>query len=172
MKKFFIILFSFSLLNAAGPSFEHIYDYSLKKDEKARVKITELGFDTTPETFDFYWTLWDTNKIIIHTKYRNFVRQFVLSLRRNLNWATQTLIPDFTNPHIDRARLILEFRAFERKEAKFRIYIEDKESRLEVKFIDNNQSPLLPPPKSNQVVPMIDFAVPQNPGADQNRTIN
>lgn len=159
-------------LNAAGPSFEHVYDFSLKKDEKARIELTELGFDEQPENFDFYWTLWDTNKIIIHSKYRNFVRQYVLSLRRNLNWATQTLIPDFTNPHIDRARLIIEFQAFANKEAKFRVYIEDKESRLEVKFIDPKQSPLPPPPKSNQVVPMIDFSVPQNPGADQNRTVN
>ena len=57
-------------------------------------------------------------------------------MKRNLNWATQTLIPDYTNPHIDRARLILEFSDFKDKEAKLSIYIEDKEARLMVKFLD------------------------------------
>ena len=88
------------------------------------------------QNFDFYWTLFDTNKIIVHSKFRKFPRQFVLSLRRNLNWATQTLIPDYTKPNVDRARLIFEFSDFKKGEAVFTIYIEDEESRLEVKFID------------------------------------
>ncbi|WP_409513397.1 exporting protein [Campylobacter sp. MIT 99-7217] len=142
-----------------------MYDFELKKDERASVEITELGYEDRKQNFDFYWTLWDTNKIIIHSKYRKFPRQFVLSLKRNLNWATQTLIPDFKNPHIDRARLILEFSDFKEGMAKFRVYIEDKDSRLQVNFLDPRklESPLKEPPKSNQTVPMINFNESQVP---------
>jgi len=131
----FIFCFLYSKLFAIGPVFEHTYKFTLKKDQKASVQIRELGYEELLN-FDFYWTLFDNTNIIVHSKYRKFPRQFVLSLRRNLNWATQTLIPDFTNPHIDRARLILEFSSYEKGEAVFTVYIEDKQARLEVKFID------------------------------------
>lgn len=130
----FLLLFC-NLCFAAQATFEHKYEFTLRKDERASVEITELSTSKV-ENFDFYWTLFDTNKIIIHSKFRKYPRQFVLSMKRNLNWATQTLIPDYTNPHIDRARLILEFSDFKDKEAKLSIYIEDKEARLMVKFLD------------------------------------
>lgn len=136
MFRIFAFLLLASSLFSATPSFEHSYKFTLKKDERASVQIKELGYEDKVENFDFYWTLFDTNKIIVHSKFRKFPRQFVLSLRRNLNWATQTLIPDYTKPNVDRARLILEFSKFEKGEAVFTVYIEDKESRLEVKFID------------------------------------
>lgn len=146
---------------AATPAFEHSYEFSLKKDERASVSITELAYDDK-QNFDFYWTLFDTNKIIVHTRYRKFSRQFVLALRRNLNWATQTLIPDYTNPHIDRARLILEFSDFSRGEAKFKVYIEDKQARLAVDFLDPSK---LDPSKTSdatKIVPGIYFNEEKN----------
>lgn len=152
---------------AAMPVFEHSYEFSLKKDERASVSITELAYDDT-QNFDFYWTLFDTNKIIVHTRYRKFSRQFVLALRRNLNWATQTLIPDYTNPHIDRARLILEFSDFSRGEAKFKVYIEDKQARLAVDFLDPNK---LDPSKASdatRIVPGIYFSEEKNASLELN----
>lgn len=153
------------LLNAATPTFEHTYEFSLEKDERASVEITELAHNKT-DNFDFYWTLFDTNKIIIHTKFRRFPRQFVLSMRRNLNWATQTLVPDFTNPNVDRARLIMEFSGFDAGEARLKIYIEDKDARLDVKFLDPNQpqTALRPPfaPQYNKIVPGIIFGTERN----------
>ncbi len=76
--------------------------------------------------------MFDNTNIIVHSKFRKYPRQFVMSLRRNLDWVTQTLIPDYTNPHIDRARLILEFSGYNKGLATFTVYIEDKESRLMV----------------------------------------
>lgn len=78
--------------------------------------------------------MFDNTNIIVHSKFRKYPRQFVMSLRRNLDWVTQTLIPDYTNPHIDRARLILEFSGYNKGLATFTVYIEDKESRLMVEF--------------------------------------
>lgn len=150
--------------SAVPPTFEHTYELWLEKDERASIEITEIGFENEKQNFDFYWTLFDTNKIVIHTKFRRFPRQFVLSMRRNLNWLTQTLIPDFTNPHLDRARLIIEFNDFDKGEAKFKIYIEDKGARLNVAFLDPNKTPLKPPfaPQNNKFVPAIIFGVERN----------
>lgn len=158
---FFLII---SLASGTQPYFEHTYEFSLEKDERASVEIVELGYENLKQNFDFYWTLFDTNKIIIHTKFRRFPRQFVLSMKRNLNWATQTLIPDYTNPNVDRARLILEFSDFDNGEAKLKVYIEDKESRLSVAFLDPNKTPLSPPfaPQNNKFVPAIIFGVERN----------
>ncbi|TEY01229.1 exporting protein [Campylobacter sp. US33a] len=157
MLKFLFTLCICVFAFASEPIFEHTYEFVLKKDERASVEIKELGFENEVQNFDFYWTLFDNTNLIVHTKFRKYPRQFVLSLRRNLNWATQTLIPDYKNPHIDRARLILEFSGYNKGLATFKVYIEDKESRLMVEFLDPRKKPLQNPPQNNQVVPMINF---------------
>ncbi|EAB5281010.1 exporting protein [Campylobacter upsaliensis] len=161
MKVFFTLVFLTISTFASAPIFEHIYKFELKKDERASVQIKELGYEDKVQNFDFYWTLFDNTNIIVHSKFRKFPRQFVLSLRRNLDWASQTLIPDYQNPHIDRARLILEFSDYKKGIATFTIYIEDKDSRLMVEFLDPRKMPLKNPPQNNQIVPMIDLNQPQ-----------
>ncbi|EGK8127890.1 exporting protein [Campylobacter lari] len=116
--------------------FDYTYKFTLSKDEKASVKIKEIDYPDEIYYFDFSWTLFDQTNIIVHSKYKKYPRQFVMSLRRNLNWVDQTLVPDYKNPHIDRARLILEFSDFKKGEAIFTIYIEDRDKRLEVEFLD------------------------------------
>ncbi|MBZ7938382.1 exporting protein [Campylobacter sp. W0014] len=163
LKLFFLSLFILvceSHLNAA-PVFEYTYKFVLKKDQRASVQIKEVGYENKVQNFDFYWTLFDNTNIIVQSKFRKYPRQFVMSLRRNLDWVTQTLIPDYTNPNIDRARLILEFSGYNKGLATFTVYIEDKESRVMVEFLDPRKTPLPNPPQNNQVVPMIDFNQPQ-----------
>ncbi|MCV3394218.1 exporting protein [Campylobacter sp. IFREMER_LSEM_CL908] len=116
--------------------FDYTYKFTLSKDEKASVKIKEIDYPDETYYFDFSWTLFDQTNIIVHSRYKKYPRQFVMSLRRNLNWVDQTLVPDYKNPHIDRARLILEFSDFKKGEAIFTIYIEDRDKRLEVEFLD------------------------------------
>ncbi|EAI3905684.1 exporting protein [Campylobacter lari] len=116
--------------------FDYTYKFTLSKDEKASVKIKEIDYPDEIYYFDFSWTLFDQTNIIVHSRYKKYPRQFVMSLRRNLNWVDQTLVPDYKNPHIDRARLILEFSDFKKGEAIFTIYIEDRDKRLEVEFLD------------------------------------
>lgn len=156
----FLVFFSSSLF-ASAPVFAYTYKFTLKKDEKASVEIKEIGYENKVQNFDFYWTLFDNTNIIVHSKFRQYPRQFVMSLRRNLDWETQTLIPDYTNPNIDRARLILEFSQYNKGEAIFNVYIEDKDSRLSVEFKDPRKTPLQNPPQNNQVVPMINLNEPQ-----------
>ncbi|AJC87715.1 hypothetical protein CINS_0747 [Campylobacter insulaenigrae NCTC 12927] len=141
MRIYIALFLSFCLLKAEV-FFDYTYKFTLKKDEKARVQIKELDYPDEIYFFDFSWTLFDQTNIIVHSKYKKYPRQFVMSLRRNLNWVDQTLVPDYTNPHIDRARLILEFTNYNKGEAIFSVYIEDKDKKLEVKFLDPRKPPL------------------------------
>lgn len=135
MRLFLSLFLMFNFLKAEV-FFDYTYKFTLSKDEKASVKIKEIDYPDEIYYFDFSWTLFDQTNIIVHSRYKKYPRQFVMSLRRNLNWVDQTLVPDYKNPHIDRARLILEFSDFKKGEAIFTIYIEDRDKRLEVEFLD------------------------------------
>ncbi|WP_431520824.1 exporting protein [Campylobacter lari] len=140
--RLFLSLFLILNFLKAEVFFDYTYKFTLSKDEKASVKIKEIDYPDEIYYFDFSWTLFDQTNIIVHSKYKKYPRQFVMSLRRNLNWVDQTLIPDYKNPHIDRARLILEFSDFKKGEAIFTVYIEDKDKRLEVEFLDPRKASL------------------------------
>ncbi|MCV3458842.1 exporting protein [Campylobacter lari] len=142
MLRLFLSLFLILNFLKAEVFFDYTYKFTLSKDEKASVKIKEIDYPDEIYYFDFSWTLFDQTNIIVHSKYKKYPRQFVMSLRRNLNWVDQTLAPDYKNPHIDRARLILEFSDFKKGEAIFTVYIEDKDKRLEVEFLDPRKASL------------------------------
>nr|WP_235362575.1 exporting protein [Campylobacter subantarcticus] len=142
MLRWFWWIFLFSNLLKAEVFFDYTYQFTLSKDEKASVRIKEIDYPDEIYHFDFSWTLFDQTNIIVYSKYKKYPRQFVMSLRRNLNWVVQTLVPDYKNPHIDRARLILEFSDFKKREAIFTIYIEDRDKRLEVEFLDPRKASL------------------------------
>lgn len=141
MRLFLSLFLILNFLNAEV-FFDYTYKFTLSKDEKASVKIKEIDYPDEIYYFDFSWTLFDQTNIIVHSRYKKYPRQFVMSLRRNLNWVDQTLVPDYKNPHIDRARLILEFSDFKKGEAIFTVYIEDKDKRLEVEFLDPRKASL------------------------------
>ncbi|EGO4877092.1 exporting protein [Campylobacter lari] len=140
--RLFLSLFLILNFLNAEVFFDYTYKFTLSKDEKASVKIKEIDYPDEIYYFDFSWTLFDQTNIIVHSRYKKYPRQFVMSLRRNLNWVDQTLVPDYKNPHIDRARLILEFSDFKKGEAIFTVYIEDKDKRLEVEFLDPRKASL------------------------------
>lgn len=141
MRLLLSLFLMFNFLNAEV-FFDYTYKFTLSKDEKASVKIKEIDYPDEIYYFDFSWTLFDQTNIIVHSKYKKYPRQFVMSLRRNLNWVDQTLVPDYKNPHIDRARLILEFSDFKKGEAIFTVYIEDRDKKLEVEFLDPRKATL------------------------------
>lgn len=140
--RLFLSLFLILNFLKAEVFFDYTYKFTLSKDEKASVKIKEIDYPDEIYYFDFSWTLFDRTNIIVHSRYKKYPRQFVMSLRRNLNWVDQTLVPDYKNPHIDKARLILEFSDFKKGEAIFTVYIEDRDKRLEVEFLDPRKASL------------------------------
>ena len=129
-----IFLLLFGSVNAAV-IFEEEHLFELRKDEWARVFVTKKGTDER-ESFDFRWTLFDNTNIIVHSRYRNYPRQLVMSLRRGLETYKQTLIPDLKYPPSDRVALYLVFEDFKQGVAKFRVLINDDEQRVDVEFLD------------------------------------
>lgn len=129
------LLFFLTFASGAGLTFSEQHLFELKKDEWARVFVTEKGTEDR-DTFDFRWTLFDNTNIIVHARYRNYPRQLVMSMRRGLELYKHTLIPDFKQPPMDIAWLYLEFQNFKDGKAFFKVYIKDDEKRLDVEFLD------------------------------------
>ncbi len=128
-------MFFLAFANAVDLGFSEQHLFELKKDEWARVFVTEKGTDDR-DSFDFRWTLFDNTNIILHTRYRNYPRQLVMSLRRGLSLYKQSLIPDFRQPRMDIAWLYLEFENFKDGKGFFKVYIKDDQKRLDVEFLD------------------------------------
>ncbi|WP_169973894.1 MULTISPECIES: hypothetical protein [unclassified Campylobacter] len=137
MSKILSVFFMFFLAfaNAVDLGFSEQHLFELKKDEWARVFVTEKG-TSDRDSFDFRWTLFDNTNIIVHTRYRNYPRQLVMSLRRGLSLYKQSLIPDFRQPPMDIAWLYLEFENFKDGKGFFKVYIKDDQKRLDVEFLD------------------------------------
>lgn len=137
LKAAMILLFITNL--QARPVFEYKHEFKLKRNEIAKVIITDK--ETLKKyDFTFSWTLYDFTNIIIHSKYKRWPRQFVLSLRRNLAWATQTLVPNLRIAW-EPSRLILSFKGFDlaKKTASFLVLIEDKQNKVNAKFINTKR---------------------------------
>ena len=128
------LMFFLTLARCAELSFSEQHLFELEKDEWARVFVTQKGTEDR-DSFDFRWTLFDNTNVIVHTRYRNYPRQLVMSLRRGLELYKQTLIPDFKNPPMDIAWLYLEFENFKDGKGFFKVYIKDDEKRLDVEFL-------------------------------------
>ncbi|MGP1484674.1 MAG: hypothetical protein ACTTJC_01015 [Campylobacter sp.] len=129
---FLLIFFSFA---NATVSFEEEHIFELKKDEWARVFITKKGTDER-DSFDFRWTLFDNTNVVIHSFYRKYPRQFIMSLRHGLTTYKQTLLPDYKYPPRDHSTLFLVFEDYKKGVAKFRVLIKDEEKRVDVEFLD------------------------------------
>lgn len=136
MNKILLFLLFSSFIYAK--MWQHQHRFNLKKDELAQVLLLQSTDGDFRDSFDFSWTLWDTQKITVHSKYRKFPRQHTLYLKRGLDSYAQDLLPQTNNAPFGRARLMLVFDNFDEKEkiATFDVYIEDENKRLTADFIE------------------------------------
>lgn len=132
-KILFALIFCVNSLFASVPVFEHNKIFNLKKDEKAYVYLREKGEEKW-DIFEFSWTLYDGLNLVVHSKFRKYPRQIMLSLRHGLKFYKQTILPPLAKPYGDDVWLYLEFNKFEKAKARFAVYISDKAQRIEVKF--------------------------------------
>ena len=126
------LLLSFSFTNAVV-HFEEEHIFELKKDEWVRVFITKKDVNER-ESFDFRWTLFDNTNIVIHSFYRKYPRQFIMSLRHGLTTYKQSLLSDYKHPPKDHVILFLVFEDYKKGVAKFKVLIKDEEKRIDVEF--------------------------------------
>lgn len=133
MNKIFILLFAVCLSYGGTPEFQHVKKFLLKKDEKAYVYLREKG-DEKFDIFEFSWTLYDGTNLVVHSKFRRYPRQIMLSLRRGLELYKQTILPPLANEFGDDVWLYLEFDKFEKGKALLIVYLLDPSARIEAKF--------------------------------------
>ncbi|MBT0611528.1 hypothetical protein [Campylobacter hyointestinalis] len=131
-----LLLLSFFSLNAAGLNFEYAKKFELKKDEKAYVFITDRR-DGIEDIFEFSWTLFDNTNMVLHTKFRKYPRQIVLSLRRGLELYKQIVLPHLRKEIEGEVMLYLEFKDFKKGIGTFMVYIDDNAKRVNVRFEPN-----------------------------------
>uniref|UniRef100_UPI003AF643EE hypothetical protein n=1 Tax=Campylobacter fetus TaxID=196 RepID=UPI003AF643EE len=129
----FLIIGIFLNLNAAAPKFEYVKQFELKKDEKAWITYTDRK-DGTKDIFEFSWTLYDNTNMVLHTKFRNYPRQIMLSLRRGLELYKQIILANTRLEKQDEVALYLEFAEFKKGIAVFKAYTYDNAKRIEVEY--------------------------------------
>lgn len=115
------------------PKFQHTKAFLLQKDEKAFVYLREKG-EENYDIFEFSWTLYDGTNLVVHSKFRRYPRQIMLSLRRGLELFKQTILPPLKKEFGDDVWLYLEFGKFEQGKALLSVYISDPAGRVESKF--------------------------------------
>ncbi|MCD8212548.1 MAG: hypothetical protein LUC34_00545 [Campylobacter sp.] len=138
MSKILCIFLSFFVFAFGGaPNFDpsQSHTFELKKDEWARVFITEKATQER-EVFDFRWTLFDSTNITVQSFFRRYPRQMTMSLRHGQDTYMQRILPDFTMPPGDSVKLYLSFVKFENRTAHFLVNILDESKRIDVEFAD------------------------------------
>lgn len=138
MSKIFAIFFV-NVWLFANINFDYKYKFELKKDEVARIEFREKSTQIV-ENFDFYWTLYDNTNLILHTKFRKFPRQIVLSLRHGLELYKQQIFPNFRVYDDTGVEIYLEFLKFENARAILEAKIIDGAKRVDVRFIGKKGS--------------------------------
>lgn len=136
----FLIFIFFSINVFAGvPNFAYEKEYNLKKDELEWFFISPKGEEKW-QKYAFRWTHFDNTNLILLTNYKdykNYKKQYVLSLRRKLNYVKEQILPDYKNPSIDKVTLFLEFKDFKDNKAKIKVLVIDNDGRVDIEFNKN-----------------------------------
>jgi len=141
MNKLWIIILLFLLpaISWAKIEWANQYRFILAKDEPAIVIIHHANDDEIlPEEYKFSWTLFDTKQLVLHTRYRDFPKQYILTLERGKRALRQQIMPDAANRMLGNVHLLLEFIEFnnEEKLATIDVFIQDRSGRTRVEFDD------------------------------------
>ncbi|WP_261517939.1 hypothetical protein [Campylobacter lanienae] len=132
----FLPFFCVGMLFGVVPKWTHYKEFILKKDEKAKVVLTDR-IRLIRDEFEFSWTLYDNTNLVVHTKFRNYPRQIVLSLRRGLEMYHQPILAFIKDPLNDSVDLYLNFKEYRSFDGTvvFDTYIMDKTARVEIEYI-------------------------------------
>jgi hypothetical protein len=141
MNRLWLLFFIFLLPIGAWAKIQWAsqYRFILGKDEPAYILIHNANDDAIPvEEFKFSWTLFDTRQLVLHTRYRDFPKQHVLTLDRGKTSLREQLIPDANNRMDGNTQLLLEFVEFDNEEklATIDAFIQDRNGRTRIEFDD------------------------------------
>lgn len=135
---FLIALFTCTLFGAVN-SWESQHSFLLKKDEWGKVLVHEKAHPKRGwYEFWFRWTLYDGKNITVHSRYRDFPKQYNFMFDKFQDSFRQILLNDTSKNSQKKTYLLLNLDEFVKKEKKmrFNVLIKDSEKRLEIKYID------------------------------------
>ena len=134
--QFFVFLSFFGVLLSAN-TYRDMVKVSLKKDETKRVLVK---YGKIQKLFQFRWTLYINDGLVILKSYDDMVSQNILYLNhKNQSFRTELLsrgANNYKTPYI--LVKFLEF-DYEKNKAKFELFLSDDEIRVRVKYLKNDE---------------------------------
>jgi len=131
---FFLIFFQNLLL---ANTYRDIVKFSLKKDEEKKVLVK---YDKIQKLFQFRWTLFVNDGLVVLKSYDDIVSQNILyTNHKNQSFRTELLsrgANNYKTPYI--LVRFIEF-DYEKNKAKFELFLSDDEVRVRVKYLKNDK---------------------------------
>ncbi len=140
MSKIFTV-FLFCVIQLYAAKWKYQYQFILKKDQVAKVKISyrDKKVFLRDGEFDFRWTLYKNGALITHSVYQKVEHQYVLYQTHRLDSFEIELVPMGVNIS-NRIYLLVVFESFDKKNktATIDMFIKDDNVKILADFIDLN----------------------------------
>jgi len=140
MSKIFTV-FLFCVIQLYAVKWKYQYQFILKKDQVAKVKISyrDKKVFLRDGEFDFRWTLYKNGALITHSTYQKVEHQYVLYQTYRLDSFEIELVPMGVNIS-NRIYLLVVFESFDKKNktATIDMFIKDDNVKILADFIDLN----------------------------------
>ena len=134
MKLFLRLFIIFSLLfsTAEAIEFRDMYEASLKKDEQTEIFVRYADYK---RVFRLRWTLYTNEGLVIFHSYDKEVFQKILYLNTK-NQTFKVFLKAKGADFYEVPYLLVKFEKFdfEKHEAKFKIFLSDKKSQIEIEY--------------------------------------
>lgn len=126
--KILLIFFIFFIDCLSATDFAQKIEVVLKKDEK---KVFNIKYQDKVKLFEFRWTLYKNNGLVIHRAYDKIVAQNVLYLR-DKNQSFRVELKARGEDFYDLPYLLVQFKEFkkESKEAAFELFLWDRQNQI------------------------------------------
>ena len=134
-------IFLFLFVEANALQWKYQYQFILKKDQVAKVKISyrDKKVSLRDGEFDFRWTLYKNGALVTFSSYQKLKAQHILYDKYRLNSFEVELVPRGILPS-NRIYLLVVFESFDKKNktATIDMFIKDDNLKILADFIDPN----------------------------------
>jgi len=138
-------IFLFCFLDLFAAKWKYQYQFVLKKDQTAKVKISyrDKKVFLRDGEFDFRWTLYKNGALTTFCSYQKVKSQHILYKGYRLNSFEVELVPRGAN-QLKRVYLLVVFESFDKKNktATIDMFIKDDNVKILADFIDPNAKEL------------------------------
>lgn len=135
--KILLIFFIFFIDFLWATDFAQKIDVVLKKDEK---KVFNIKYQDKVKLFEFRWTLYKNNGLVIHRAYDQIVAQNVLYVR-DKNQSFRVELKTRGEDFYDLPYLLVQFKEFKKdsKEAVFELFLWDRQGQIFIEELKNGK---------------------------------